>query len=117
MVADMMTDDLNNMLSRFPEFRVISGQTARSYRGRDVGAAAIGRELGVSYLLEGNVSMRGGQLRVNAGLVETASQLQVWSHRFDRTELDRFAVQDEIVKSLGRELQIDLVARFTQSEG
>src|SRR5262249_37798739 len=61
-VADMMTNDLTNMLSRFPEFRVISGQTARSYSGRSVDAAAIGRELGVSYLLEGNVSMRGGQL-------------------------------------------------------
>lgn len=108
-VADMMTNDLTNMLSRFPEFRVISGQTARSYSGRSVDAAAIGRELGVSYLLEGNVSMRGGQLRVNAGLVETASQLQIWSHRFDRTELDRYAIQDEIVKSLGRELQIELV--------
>jgi DNA-binding SARP family transcriptional activator/TolB-like protein/Tfp pilus assembly protein PilF len=109
MVADMMTDDLNNMLSRFPEFRVISGQTARSYRGRDVDAAAIGRELGVSYLLEGNVLMRDGQLRVNVGLVEAANQLQVWSHRFDRAELDRDAIQDEIVKSLGRELQIGVV--------
>ncbi len=109
MVADMMTDDLNNMLSRFPEFRVISGQTARSYTGRSVDAAAIGKELGVSYLLEGNVSIRGGQLRVNVGLVEAASQLQVWSHRFDRAELDRNAIQDEIVKSLGRELQIRVV--------
>ena len=109
MVADMMTDDLNNMLSRFSELRVISSQTGRSYRGRNVDAAAIGKELGVSYLLEGNVSMRGGDLRVNVGLVETATQLQVWSRRFDRTGVDRFAIQDEIVKSLGRELQIELV--------
>jgi DNA-binding SARP family transcriptional activator/TolB-like protein/Tfp pilus assembly protein PilF len=109
MVADMMTDDLNNMLSRFPEFRVISGQTARSYTGRSVDAAAIGKELGVSYLLEGNVSMGGGQLRVNVGLVETATQLQVWSHHFDRAEPDRYAIQDEIFKSLGRELQIGVV--------
>jgi TolB-like protein/cytochrome c-type biogenesis protein CcmH/NrfG len=109
MVADMMTDDLNNMLSRFGEFRVISGQTARSYRGRDVDAATIGKELGVSYLLEGNVSMRGGQLRVNVALVETATQLQVWSRRFDRTGADRYDIQDEIVKSLGRELQIEVV--------
>src|SRR5262249_56834125 len=104
MVADMMTDDLNNMLSRFNELRVISSQTARSYQGRNLDAAAIGRELGVSYLLEGNVSMRGGDLRVNVGLVETATQLQVWSRRFDRTGADRYAIQDEIIKSLGREL-------------
>jgi tetratricopeptide (TPR) repeat protein len=53
--------------------------------------------------------MHGDRLRVNVGLVETASQLQVWSHRVDRTELDRYAIQDEIVKSLGRELQIEVV--------
>jgi len=104
-----MTDDLNNMLSRFNELRVISNQTARSYRGRNVDAAAIGKELGVSYLLEGNISMRAGELRVNVGLVETATQLQVWSRRFDRSGVDRYAIQDEIVKSLGRELQIELV--------
>jgi DNA-binding SARP family transcriptional activator/TolB-like protein len=109
MVADMITDDLTNMLSRFSELRIISGQTARSYKGRNVDAAAIGQELGVSYLLEGSVSMRGGQLRVNVGLVETATQLQVWSRRFDPTGVDRDDIQDEIVKSLGRELQIGVV--------
>jgi len=113
-VADMMTDDLNNMLSRFSELRVISSQTARSYQGRNVDAAAIGKELGVSYLLEGNVSMRGGDLRVNVGLVETATQLQVWSRRFDRTGMDRYTIQDEIVKSLGRELQIEVVQRESE---
>jgi hypothetical protein len=31
-VADMVTDDLTNMLSRVQSFRVISRQTARAYR-------------------------------------------------------------------------------------
>jgi len=116
MIADMMTDDLTNMLSRFGEFRVISGQTARSYRGRDVDAAVIGTELGVRYLLEGNVSLHGDHLRVNVALVKTASRLQVWSHRFNRIGADRHALQDEIINSLARALQIE-VAQLESERG
>jgi TolB-like protein len=54
--ADMMTDDLTNLLSRVPGFRVISRNTAEAYRNQRIGAAAIGAELGVRYLLEGRVS-------------------------------------------------------------
>jgi len=109
LIADMMTDDLNDMLSRFGEFRVISSQTTRSYQGQNANAAAIGMELGVRYLLEGKVAMRGDHLRVIAGLVDTVSQLQVWSHRYDRSGADRHAIQDEIVNSLARELQIEVI--------
>jgi len=109
LIADMMTDDLNDMLSRFGEFRVISDQTTRSYQGQNANAAAIGMELGVRYLLEGKVVMRGDHLRVNAGLVDTVSQLQVWSRRYDRSGADRRAIQDEIVNSLARELQIEVI--------
>jgi len=108
LIANLMTDDLNDMLSRFSEFRVISGQTARSYQGQNVDAAAIGTELGVRYLLEGNVAVRGEHLRVNVGLVDTVSRLQVWSHRYDRSGADSHAIQDEIVKGLARELQIEV---------
>src|SRR5262245_11221284 len=107
LLADTMTDDLNDMLSRFSEFRVISGQTARSYQGQNVDAAAIGTELGVRYLLEGNVAVRGEHLRVNVGLVDTVTRLQVWSHRYDRSGADRHAIQ-EIVNSVARELQIEV---------
>jgi len=108
LIANTMTDDLSDMLSRFSEFRVISGQTARSYQGQNIDASAIGTELSVRYLLEGNVAMRGEHVRVNVGLVDTVSRLQVWSHRYDRSGADSHAIQDEIVKGLSRELQIEV---------
>src|SRR5262249_48527965 len=115
LIADMMTDDLNDMLYRFSEFRVISAQTARRYQGQNVDAAAIGTELGVRYLLEGNVAVRGEYLRVNVGLVDTVNRLQVWSHRYDRSGADSHAIQDEIVKSLARELQIGVTQLESES--
>ncbi|MBX9778590.1 MAG: tetratricopeptide repeat protein [Xanthobacteraceae bacterium] len=109
-IADMMTDDLTYLLSRISVFRVISSQTAASYRGRNIDVAAIGAELGVDYLVEGNVSTREGLLTVNVALVDAITRLQIWSGRFERTGQDRPSMQREIVTSLARELQVSAIA-------
>jgi TolB-like protein/Tfp pilus assembly protein PilF len=106
--ADMMTDDLTNILSRIPGIRVISRNTAETYRNQRIDAAAIGTELGVRYLLEGRVSMRESQIRVNVELTNTKTRLHVWSGRFDLAGQERHRVQEEIVNSLGRELQVEI---------
>jgi TolB-like protein len=108
LLADVMTDDLTNMLSRVGGLRVISRQTAQSYRGERVDPAAIGAELGVRYLLEGSVSVRGDRLNVNIELIDTKSRQRVWTGRYDRSGADRNAITDEIVNGLGRELQVEV---------
>ena len=108
LTADMITDDLVNMLSRVPGLRVISRQTSRSYQGQSVDVAVIGRELGVRYVLEGSVRRNDDKLRINVELVEAESRLQAWSGRIERAEADREGVLDEIVGRLARELQFEV---------
>jgi class 3 adenylate cyclase len=50
--ADGITDDLTTDLSRLRNVMVISRSTAFTYKGKDVDAKQIGRELGVRYVLE-----------------------------------------------------------------
>lgn len=111
--AEMLTDDLINLLSRVPSLRVISRQTSLSYKDAPVDAARVGAELGVRYLVEGSVQLRNGKLRANVQLVDAASGLQVWSGRVERDDADHHAIQDEIVVSLARELQVAAI----QAEG
>ena len=108
LVAEMLTEDLTYLLSRIPVFRVISHQTAVSYRGQSVDSTAIGAELGVHYLVEGSISTRGNILRVNVALVDARNRLQIWSGRFERVGEDRHAVQAEIVNGLARELHVSV---------
>lgn len=115
-IASLLTDELTTTLSSAGEIRVISRETARTFRGQTVDAARIGAELGVAYLLEGSTSMRGDNLRVNIGLVDTATGIRVWSRRFERSGHDRQAIQDEIINGLGRELQIE-VTRIAGERG
>ena len=108
LVADMVTEELTYLLSRAAVFRVISHQTATSYRAQSLDAATIGTELGVHYLVEGNVSTRGNVLRAHVALVDTKTRLQIWSNRFERTGADRHVMLKEMVTGLARELQVSV---------
>jgi DNA-binding SARP family transcriptional activator/TolB-like protein len=109
LIADMLTDDLTNTLSRLPSFRVISRQTARSYRGQAIDVAKLGIELQVRYVLEGSVRLGDDNLRVNVELINPATRLSVWSGRVERRGADRQGVRDEIVSRLARELQFEML--------
>jgi TolB-like protein/Tfp pilus assembly protein PilF len=113
LLADMMTDDLINMLSRVPSLRVVSRQTSLSYKGQSIDVAAVGTELQIRYVLEGSMRTHGDKLRVNVELVDPATRLSVWSGRIERDGADRQGVQDEIVGRLARELQFEVA----QAEG
>lgn len=103
--AEMVTDNLTNTLSHAPGLRVISRQTMQSYRGQPIDIAAIGAELGVRYILEGSLRMRGDKLRVNVELIDPVTRLPVWSARIEKAGGEQAAVPDEIVGRLGREVQ------------
>ena len=68
--ADGITDDLTTDLSRISGSFVIARSSAFTYEGKAVEARQVGRELGVRYVLEGSVRRSGGQIRVNAQLIE-----------------------------------------------
>jgi TolB-like protein/DNA-binding SARP family transcriptional activator/Tfp pilus assembly protein PilF len=105
-LAERVTDDLTSELSRVPSLRVIARATARIYAERPVDVAVVGAELGVRYVVEGNLRLEDGRLRLNVSLIDVASRLQVWSERLEREVAERLDAQDEIVRSIARQLNI-----------
>ena len=69
---DALTDELTTSLARMSGtisgVFVIARNTAMTYKGKPVDAKAIGKDLGVRYVLEGSVQPSGNQVRVNAQL-------------------------------------------------
>jgi TolB-like protein len=108
--ADGITDDLTTDMSRIENAFIISRNTAFTYRDKPVDAKQIGRELGVRYLLEGSVRRSGGQIRVNAQLIDTETAAHIWAERFDQIAGDLFALQDEITSRIAVALDLELVA-------
>jgi hypothetical protein len=56
--ADGITENLTSDLSRIKGAFVIARNTAFTYKGKNVDAKEVGKELGVRYLLEGSVHLR-----------------------------------------------------------
>jgi TolB-like protein/class 3 adenylate cyclase/Tfp pilus assembly protein PilF len=108
--ADGITEDVTADLSRLAGMFVISRSTAFTYRNKPVDTKRIGRELGVRYVLEGSVRRSGNQLRVNAQLIDAATDAHLWTERFDGETGDLFALQNEITSCLANALGVELIA-------
>ena len=107
--ADGVTENLTTELSRLHNSFVIARNTAFTFKGKNLDAKAIGKELGVRYVLEGSVQRDANRVRVNAQLIDAESGAHLWADRFEEDVVDLFKLQDEVVARLARTLQIELV--------
>jgi adenylate cyclase len=107
--VDGVTENLTTQLSRISDSLVIARNTAFTYKGRNVDAKKIGKELAVRYALEGSVQRDQGRLRVNAQLIDTETGAQLWADLFDEDVADLLKVQDQVVARLARALGPELV--------
>jgi adenylate cyclase len=119
-VADGVTDSLiSDLAHAMPGISMVSRDTAFTYKGKNVDARQIGRELDARYLLDGSVAVEGERVRVNIQLVETREGSQLWSERFDTERRSILQVQDEIVGRVSRSIGlkvVDIEARRSRLE-
>ncbi len=107
--ADGITENLTTDLSRIHNSFVIARNTAFSFKGKNVDARDIGRQLGVRYVLEGSVQRDQNRVRVNAQLIDAGSGAHLWADRFEEDVADLFKLQDEVVARLANSLGYELV--------
>ena len=112
-LVDALTDELTTSLARMRDTFVIARNTAMIFKGKPVDAKAIGKDLGVRYVLEGSVQPSGDRMRVNAQLIDAGSGAHLWAEQFDTPRADLLQTQDAIVTHLARSMQLQL----TEAEG
>ena len=106
--SDGISEELLNLLSKIPEFRVIARTSSFTFKGKDVRVPEIARQLNVAHVLEGSVRKAGNRVRITAQLIEARSDTHLWSETYDRGLDDIFAVQDEIAAAISAELKLKL---------
>lgn len=109
--ADGLTEEFICQLAQVAGLKVTCRTSAFAFRGDGHDLRAIGRSLGVAYVLEGSVRRAGERLRISARLADCAEGFDVWSQTYDRELGDVFAIQEEIaaavVGSLSTALGVD----------
>lgn len=98
--SDGVSEDILLTIARANGLRVIGKASSFQFRGADKTVRRIVAELGATHMLDGSVRRGGQAIRITAHLVETATQLTLWSERYDRAMTDIFALQDEIAAAI-----------------
>ncbi len=92
-LADALAADLTSALQRgIPETPIVSHSLAATYKGKTIDVRAVGRELNVRYLVEGEVRTAGGQVVVRARIIDATKATEVWN---DEIRLEQARVAED----------------------
>src|SRR6266545_180097 len=114
-LRDGITEDITTELSKIKGLKTFSRAMVLAYRDKSVTAGQVGKELGAPYVLTGSLRRAGARLRINAQLVDAATDFPLWSERYDREMKDVFEVQDEIAQKIAAALRITLSPQEQQA--
>ena len=109
-LADGVTIDIRDHLSRIKGLKVISGTTSEYFRDSKFTIPELAKKLGVSHVFEGTVQTDSDQTRISVKLIDARNDHQVLSETFDRDLDDIFSVQSEIAQVVAARLEATLSA-------
>jgi TolB-like protein/Flp pilus assembly protein TadD len=109
-LGDGLAEELMHRLAKIPGLQVAARRSAFAYKGKAGDVRQIAKALGVSYVVEGSVRRQGGQVRVNAALIERASGTNRWSNSYESSG-DFFAIEDDIGDQVLTALKLVLKSR------
>src|SRR6202167_4019453 len=107
-LRDGITEDVITELSKIRGLNIFSRPTVLAFRDQTVTPQQVGQKLGAAYVLTGTLRRAGARLRINVQLVDTHTDFQLWSDRFDREMKDVFEVEDEIARRIAEALRVTL---------
>jgi adenylate cyclase len=94
-LADGLTDDITNALSRFGYIGVLSRSIVEQLARQERHVRTLAR-----YTIEGTVRRAGTTIRTNLTLVDNHTGTNLWSNTYDRDiAAGTFALQDEITSA------------------
>jgi len=113
---DGLTEEMITQLSRLNPKRlgVIARTSAMRYKGAKKSIREIGKELGVSHVLEGSVRRDAGRVRIAAQLIQVSDQTHIWAETYERNLGDILKLQSEVSQAVAREISVKLTPREAQ---
>src|SRR6185369_2761497 len=109
-LSDGIPESIINSLSQLPKLKVMSRNSVFHYKGKDVDAQAIAKELKVQAVLTGRVTQHGDGLSINVELINAQDNTEMWGQQYNRKLADVFAVQEEIAKEISEKLRLKLTS-------
>ncbi len=107
-LSDGMTETLISYLSQLPNLDVKARSSVFRYKGRQVNAQTIGKELNVQAVLNGRLVQRGANLALFTELVDTRKETVLWSQDYNEPMSSLVSLQSEITRDVVQKLKTKL---------
>jgi serine/threonine-protein kinase len=107
-LSDGITESLINNLSQSRSLKVMSRNSVFRYKGNDVSAGTVARDLSVHGVLTGRIVQRGDNLTISIELIDARDNTHVWGEQYSRKMSDIISMQEEIAKEISERLQLRL---------
>ncbi len=106
--SDGITDDIITHLSKLSDLKVISRTSVMRFKKTNKSLGEIAAELAVATILEGGVRRSGDRVRINAQLIDAATDEHIWAEQYNRELTDVFAIQSDVALQIAGALQARL---------
>jgi adenylate cyclase len=114
--SDGLTDEMITMLAKLPSLKVIGRTSSFQFKGKNVDLREIGKQLGVTTLLEGSVRKSDDRIRITVQLVDASDGSGIWSQTYDLKQEEILKVQNEIARSVIAKLRVTFLDKqFTEA--
>ena len=107
-LQDGISIGVTDALSQLPGLKVMSSSAAMRYAGKNPDPQKVGGDLKVDAVLVGKIEQQGGTISVNAELVNTADDSQIWGEQYTEKIANVAMVQQEIVRDISDKLRMKL---------
>jgi serine/threonine-protein kinase len=107
-LTDGITESIINSVSQLGGLRVVPRSLVFRYKGLQADPATVGAALNTRTILTGRVSQQGDDLTLQAELVDTANEAQLWGEQFRLKLSELETVQQDISWQISESLRLKL---------
>lgn len=104
--SDGLTEEIQTLIVRIGEFRVVSLSSTYQLKSTELDYATIARRLDVDIILHGSVRRAADQIRITARLIDGDDGTEIWSEKFDSVLANVFDIQESIARQVAAALEV-----------
>jgi len=111
-LCEQMTIDIIGKLSQIEGLSVKPYKTVESDKYRNISNKEIGKELGVTRILESYLKMEDNRIQVYSHIIDAKKDSIIKSFEYDKDFDDIFTVQDNLTKEIAKTLGLSMVGEI-----
>ena len=109
-LSEGLTEEMITQLGKVnPErLAIIARGSVARYKGSNLPANQIGRELHADFLVHGSVRREASRIRIAIQLIQVRDETDLWAESYDRELSDILTLQDSVARTVANQIHVTL---------